>query len=217
MPTESKEKEKVILIHFSNYSEKFNLFDVYQFGFRKESTLDAVNRSANNILKAFENKQSCLNIFTDLSKAFNCVCHKKHLEKLYCPTDILGELQVCYVCFLVGHSLEAFEHWKKLLSLFCSCETAITKYRKLYDLFLLIVEIHLEEIPEEFLADIVSNNNFVYMKLRQLFRAIQDSEVDGQLKTKVDRLKKRLTEKHFWDFQHLDSEEEDEAPVVIET
>ncbi|XP_023029785.1 protein AAR2 homolog [Leptinotarsa decemlineata] len=133
------------------------------------------------------------------------------------PSDILGELQACYICFLVGHSLEAFEHWKKLVNLFCSCEIAIKKHRRLYDMFLSIIEVHVAEIPEEFLADIVANDNFVYMKLRRLFGSIQASQVDGILKTKADRLRKSLTEKYLWDFEHLNSEEEDEAPVVVET
>lgn len=135
---------------------------------------------------------------------------------LFRPTDLLGELEFCYICFLVGHSLEAFEEWKKLFSLFCSCDVAVKKHRKLYDLFISVIKIQIKEIPEEFLADIVSNNNFVYMKLRNLFGAVQNSDVDGEFKTKVDRFKKSLTDTYQWDFEHLDSDEEDEAPVVVE-
>ncbi|KAJ8929118.1 hypothetical protein NQ314_018232 [Rhamnusium bicolor] len=132
------------------------------------------------------------------------------------PDDLLGELEFSYICFLVGHSLEAFEHWKKMFSLFCSCDVAIKKYRKLYDLFISLIEIQINEIPEDFLADIVTNNNFVYIKLRNLFRVVQNSDIDGQLKTKVDRFKNTLTEQYQWDFGHLDSDEEDEAPVVVD-
>ncbi|XP_018569913.1 protein AAR2 homolog [Anoplophora glabripennis] len=132
-------------------------------------------------------------------------------------TELLGELEFCYVCFLVGHSLEAFEQWKKLFSLFCSCDTAVKKHRKLYDLFVSVIEIQVKEIPEEFLADIVSNNNLVYTKLRNLFRAVRNSDVDGQLKAKLSRFQKNLTDLYQWDFEHLDSDEEDEAPVIVET
>jgi A1 cistron-splicing factor AAR2 len=83
-------------------------------------------------------------------------------------------------------------------------------------MFVSLLEIHIKEIPEEFLADIVSNNNFVYMNLKKLFRTIHSSNVDGQLKTKVDRFKNALTSTYMWDFDHLDSEEEDEAPVIVE-
>lgn len=136
---------------------------------------------------------------------------------IFSLTDIIGELEFCYICFLVGHSLEAFEQWKQIFSLFCSCELAITKYRKLYKLFVNLIDIQVKEIPEEFLADIVSNNNFVYVKLRNLFRSIQDSNVDGELKMKVERFKQSLTSTFAWDFSDLNVEEDDEAPVIVES
>ncbi|CAH0558993.1 unnamed protein product [Brassicogethes aeneus] len=138
------------------------------------------------------------------------------VSKLSDPVNIIGELEFCYICFLVGHSLEAFEHWKKLFSLFCSCESGIKKYRKLYDLFFSDISIQIKEIPEEFLADIVANKNFVYVKLKNLFNVIKSSDLDGQLKMKVERFQKELTDTYYWDFQHLESDEEDEAPVIVE-
>nr|CAH7727383.1 unnamed protein product [Callosobruchus chinensis] len=132
------------------------------------------------------------------------------------PSNIIGELQFCYICFLVGHSLEAFDQWKKIFSLFCSCETAIKKHRRLFNRFLSVIEAQVQEVPEEFLADIVTNNNFVYVKLRQLFRTIPGLHIDGEIKTKAERLKESLTDLYEWDFGHLESEDEDEAPVIVE-
>ncbi|KAL3279179.1 hypothetical protein HHI36_016692 [Cryptolaemus montrouzieri] len=132
------------------------------------------------------------------------------------PSDIIGELQFSFICFLVGHSLEAFEQWKRLINLFCSCEVAITKYRRLYDLLLNTLKLQVTEIPEEFLADIVSNNNFFYMKVRDLFRNIQSSNVDGNLKSKMNRFKEYLTETYNWNFEHLEWEEDEDAPVVVD-
>ncbi|CAH1105542.1 unnamed protein product [Psylliodes chrysocephalus] len=139
------------------------------------------------------------------------------VTKYTISTEILGEMQICYICFLVGHSLEAFDHWKKIFNLFCSCQTGIKKHKHLYDIFISVIEIQIQEIPEEFIADIVTNSNFVYVKLRELFRAIKDSEVDGILKTKVQRFTHKLTSLYQWDFNHLDSEDEDEAPIIVET
>ncbi|CAH2012783.1 unnamed protein product [Acanthoscelides obtectus] len=56
------------------------------------------------------------------------------------PDNIIGELQFCYICFLVGHSLEAFDQWKKIFSLFCSCEAAVKKHRRLFNRFLIVIE-----------------------------------------------------------------------------
>lgn len=136
--------------------------------------------------------------------------------KYFRSTDILGELEFCYICFLVGHSLEAFEQWKKIFGIFCSCEVAVKKYRRLYDQFISVIEVQIQETPEDFLADIVSNNNFVYVKLRDLFRFVASSDVDGKLKCKAARLRQKLSSLYQWDFSHLDSEDDDEAPVVVE-
>lgn len=129
--------------------------------------------------------------------------------------ELVGEIEFSYVCFLVGHSLEAFEHWKKLVGLLCSCEKAIKKYRAVYDALLSVLEEQIREIPEEFLADIVSNNNYIYIKLRQLFRSVSESDIDGNLKSKADRLKDDLTQMYSWDFTHLESDDEEDAPVVV--
>lgn len=132
------------------------------------------------------------------------------------PVDMVGELQFAFVSFLVGQSLEAFEHWKQLVVLLCSCDDAISKRREVYDAFLSALEAQLLEIPEDFLVDIVASSNFVYHSLRSLFRTLQFSEtVDGRLKSKAKRFQERLTVQFQWDFTGLDREDGDDAPVVV--
>ncbi|KAK5650488.1 hypothetical protein RI129_001517 [Pyrocoelia pectoralis] len=141
---------------------------------------------------------------------------EKMLENYSRATDLIGELQFSYICFLVGHSIEAFEHWKNLVCLLCSCDVAITKYCTLYDALITTLEVQILETPEEFLADIVTNNNIVYVKLRMFFRYVNDSDVEGRFKAKVEKFKNNLTNRYEWDFTHLDSEDEEDAPVVLE-
>ena len=132
------------------------------------------------------------------------------------PVDIVGELQFAFVSCLVGQSWEAFEHWKRLVVLLCSCDDAISKCRAVYDAFLSVLEAQLSEISEDFLVDIVAGSNFVYQSLRALFRTIQLSEtVDDRLKSKAKRLQERLTVKFQWDFTCLDREDDEDAPVVV--
>ncbi|CAK1546217.1 unnamed protein product [Leptosia nina] len=107
------------------------------------------------------------------------------------PLHIIGELQFAYLCFLIGHSLEAFEHWKNLVILLCSCDDAIHKYHTVFFHFIRTIEIQIDEMPEDFLADIVMNKNLVYKKLREFFKTA------------------------YWDFTGLDSDEEDERPVIV--
>lgn len=131
------------------------------------------------------------------------------------PKDIIGELEFAYVCFLIGHSLDAFEQWKKLVILLCSCEEAIKKYRFVYLNFINSLELQIIEIPEEFLADIVMNNNIIYAKLRDFFRTSINCEMEERLKVSIERFKKNLTEKLMWDFNDLEEEDDDDKPVVV--
>ncbi|EFN78947.1 protein AAR2 homolog [Harpegnathos saltator] len=138
------------------------------------------------------------------------------LRKLREPVEIIGEMQLTFICFLAGQSLDAFEQWKKLVSLICDADHAIPQYRSVYMEFLQALEVELSHVPEEILCDIVASNNFVYQKLCKLFGNIEsNAEVDGRLKSYAKRLQKRLTAKFLWDFSNLLEDADDEAPVVV--
>lgn len=138
------------------------------------------------------------------------------LDKLEQPIQIIGELQLTFICLLVGQNLDAFEHWKKLIALICGAESAIPSRRYIYYEFLKAVEVQLSHIPEDILWDIVTSDNFVYQHLRKLFANIEcNCNIDGRLKTYAVRVRNRLTKKFAWDFSDLQADNEDEAPVVV--
>ncbi|XP_011498606.1 PREDICTED: protein AAR2 homolog [Ceratosolen solmsi marchali] len=138
------------------------------------------------------------------------------LDKLNNPMEVIGELQLSFVCFLSGQSLESFEHWKKLLSLICTADSLIPTRRAIYVEFMNTLDIQLLYVPEELLCDIVASNNFVYHNLRKLFANIESNvDVDDRLKSLAVRMKNRLTKKFLWDFKYLQQEEDDEAPVIV--
>ena len=138
------------------------------------------------------------------------------LDKLALPMEIIGETQLAFACFLVGQSLDAFEHWKKLVYLICGADSAISKRRTIYIEFMKVLEVQLTHVPEDLLCDIVVNTNFVYYNLRKLFANIEtNSELDGRLKSYASRFRDRLYIKFSWDFSNLQDESEDEAPVVV--
>lgn len=121
-----------------------------------------------------------------------------------------------FVCFLVGQSLDAFEHWKKLVSLICGADCAISQRRTIYVEFMKAIEIQLMHVPEDILCDIVANNNFIYHNLRKLFANIEiNSELDGRLKSYTKRFSERLSTKFLWDFSNLQEETDDDAPVIV--
>ncbi|XP_063824605.1 protein AAR2 homolog [Ostrinia nubilalis] len=131
------------------------------------------------------------------------------------PLHIVGELQFAYLCFLIGHSLDAFEHWKNLVILFCSCDDALNNHKNLFFHFVKTLESQIDEMPEEFLTDIVMNKNLVYKKLREFFRTVYTSNIEGRFLNLINDFKHGLTEKFQWDFTELDADEDDERPVVV--
>lgn len=141
---------------------------------------------------------------------------KSNWSQIFRPVEIIGEMQLTFVCFLAGQSFDAFEHWKKLIVLICGADNVIPQYRSIYMEFLQTLELELSYVPEEVLCDIVANNNFVYRNLCKLFGNIEsNSEVDGRLKSYARRLQGQLTAKFQWDFSNLLDDAEDEAPVIV--
>lgn len=104
------------------------------------------------------------------------------------------------------------------VQLICNCEKAIKDYHNLYEDLMWALEAQLWEIQEDFLADIVTNNNSIYAALRKLFKAIlsPDNDMEPRLKTRTARFAERLTEKLAWDFSDIDEEEDDEKPVIVD-
>ncbi|XP_015591459.1 protein AAR2 homolog isoform X2 [Cephus cinctus] len=138
------------------------------------------------------------------------------LTQLKQPMELIAEMQLAFVCFLAGQSLDAFEHWKRLVSLICGADAAIPNRRSIYVEFLSTLEVQLRHVPEDVLCDIVASNNFVYHNLRKLFATIEmSSEVDGRLKSQAVRMRERLTSKFQWDFSDMQDEDDEDAPVVV--
>lgn len=131
--------------------------------------------------------------------------------------DLLGELQFLFICFLVGQSLEAMESWKTLFRTLCKVRSGLVRRRGLYSAFLKVLETQLIFIPEDFLVDIVASNNVIYSSLRELFRSMkEESVVEPRLRCEAEHLKERLTHKFGWDFDDLEEEVGDEAPVIVD-
>lgn len=95
---------------------------------------------------------------------------------------------------------------------------AISQDQSLFVKFFLAVRHQLETIPEDFLVDIVENNNVIYNGLKELFRTldISDISLEDDLIDGTVQIKRFLQQKFGWEFNELGEEDDDEAPIVVE-
>ena len=85
LPYLSKIFEKIVYNRLIDHFSINNILTPLQFGFRKNvSTLDAIVHFTELIYNSLNNKESCLNILIDFSKAFDTVNHEILLRKLEC-------------------------------------------------------------------------------------------------------------------------------------
>ena len=117
------------------------------------------------------------------------------LEQLLscCKTSdqLLGELQMAFLCFLVGEVYSAFEYWKKLVNVICSADRYLVRDSEFILDFIEDLYFQMREVPADCFADIVSQNSF----LTQLNSAQYFDNVSSCDKTDVKLKKKNVTEK----------------------
>lgn len=83
LPIISKVLEKIIFDQIITFVDKHEVLYEHQYGFRKKhDTTGAIMGLVNYILDSIENKRLCFSLFTDLTKAFDCVSHDILLQKL---------------------------------------------------------------------------------------------------------------------------------------
>ncbi|CAM9742411.1 unnamed protein product, partial [Chrysoparadoxa australica] len=114
-------------------------------------------------------------------------------------SELLGELQLCFVLFLMLQSLHGFERWQRLVSLLCRCERAIMTQPQLFTVFLRVLHAHLKLVPSDFFVTELSKDNFLVPSLSSLLQLILEeggSEMDPALVDGAKRLL-RFLQQHF--------------------
>ncbi|KAI8364489.1 A1 cistron-splicing factor [Choanephora cucurbitarum] len=129
---------------------------------------------------------------------------------------MLGELQLAFVCLLMAQNFSGFHQWKQLVHLLCSCSEFMEEKPQLFLEFIDVLETQLEECPDDFYRDILSENNFTSIMLKTLKGNIPGS--NEELVKKYGRLQRFLIEKFGWEVPEEDEADEDDedAPVIVE-
>ena len=145
-------------------------------------------------------------------------------------SQVLVELQFSFLCFLVAQNYDSFEQWKHLVALLCTCVKAMKKFPNLFISFMADLHfqvqlsfpailfyflfLQMQEVPEDFFVDIISENNFLVSSLSDLFANVREHEdMAPQLRQKAISFENHLTKKFGWDFSQ---EDEEYAPTVVE-
>lgn len=127
------------------------------------------------------------------------------------PQDLIQEIQISFVFFLVGYSIESLAFWRKTLTLLSRSESAVGKYRLLYMKYSEVLVHQLPHLPEELM--ILSERNTVYKDIR---RFLVNLSLSGLHKS-ADFLMKKLKTAMNWSFDGLFEEDPDDLPVIVET
>ena len=105
-------------------------------------------------------------------------------DTMFGPTNrnagqqFLGELQLAFVLLLCLSSMQALEHWKRLLKVVCDCESGLAdeSLTPFFMNFLDVLETQLMIVPSDFFIDPLSSNNFLLKCFSDMSRNLCDVE-----------------------------------------
>lgn len=128
------------------------------------------------------------------------------------PIDVLDEIQIAFVLFLTGYSVESLAHWRKILGLLANSHSSVVKHSTLYRRYLTLLQHQLPELPEELMEP--TAHNTVYKDVGTL---IANCSLVSSLAKDANYLSVNLTVSMSWPFDGILDEDPDDLPVVVET
>ena len=180
----------------------------------KDATLSAEERTAWNM---------------DKSRALERLLKEQHGGD---SAMFLGELQFAFLAFLLGHSLEGFLQWKKMVALLLGCDEAV---RTRPNLFRAALEVVYRQIAFSFRKDggmelngeVVGEHLFDDHFLKSLAAGFIkshacDDGLDTRIREVVRRLGELLSKELRWEscsangMEDLDDDEDEDGPVVVD-
>jgi len=138
---------------------------------------------------------------------------------------LLGELQFCFVTFVLGEILESLEQWKKLIILLCSCEDAIKRMKDLYLDFIVVFYAQIRQLPHDFFIDAITSNNFLRQTLQNFFELTNDASVSKKIRARSMKLKDMIQKNFQLEFSSQKermeemvfgyNENDEDMPVIV--
>lgn len=126
------------------------------------------------------------------------------------PMEAIREIQLSFVLFLCGCSVDALAHWRNILSILTRSDSAVSKFSYFYRRYLDVLKAQLPELPEELMLPTM--NNTIYKDIRQLIANC----TSAGLKNEADALAAHLATTMSWLFHDLFDENPEDLPVIVE-
>lgn len=142
----------------------------------------------------------------------------------------LGEMQFAYLAFLLGHSLEGFLQWKRMVALLLGCDAAVREYGGFFAAALGVVceqlAFSFRKDRDEGLAggevvgDHVFEDHFLKGLVMSFLRdTVDDMGLDSRIREVVGRLAELVRTELGWvastALVDLDDDDDEDGPVVV--
>lgn len=111
--------------------------------------------------------------------------------------ELLGEIEVCFVLFIMLYSYRALAQWRSIITILCHSEQFLIKNPTFAASFLKLMFLQLKFIPEDFFSQEVSKEHFLLPCFTALFSALQLEERCGSDIWEHRRRLKTFLEKKF--------------------
>lgn len=129
--------------------------------------------------------------------------------------DILGELQLAYIAFLLGQNYDGFEQWRALLQLLCSCEAAVASRPELFAELCRTFFAQLNQAPSDLFGDDLTKENFLGSCAVALLEVCDAEGSPPKLRKRCGKVRELVQQKFGLSSEDLALLGED-APQIVE-
>ena len=143
------------------------------FSNKKEPKFPVIDIKGKDKVKAME-KSAVICLFMDRTPQLLELINYE-IEDRY-KFDLIGLLQLSYVCFISLENLESWQFFQSLSYLFCESESILIKDTHFSMEFLKAFCVILKQFPNDFFYDDITRENYLNTSIRHLMDNLSDKE-----------------------------------------